>query len=391
MELVLGCRRSDPQERPQAEVCEHKGIGHPDSLCDGAAEAVSRALCRAYLQAGGQVQHYNVDKALLVGGESQPRFGGGQLRQRMRLILCGRATAIPGVDLQALVCGAARQYLMDVVPQYAECFDLESAVRAGSPNLRRVIGGPATVPRANDTAFGAGFAPYSPLEALVLRVAALLRSEPWRAAFAAAGTDYKVMGLRIGERLSLTIAIAFVDRAIAGVAAYFELKRRMVRYLKAALAFRGSLVINALDDPKARDESGLYLTVTGLSAEQGDDGQVGRGNRVNGLITPGRTMSLEAAAGKNSVVHVGKLYNLLAHRIAHGIADRCAGLSEVSVQLLSTIGRPVDAPRLIAIELACEDRARRAAVDRARRIARAQLRAIPQLTADLLAGRVAVF
>ena len=69
-------------------------------------------------------------------------------------------------------------------------------------------------------------------------------------------------------------------------------------------------MVNALDDPKASDESGIYLTVTGLSAEQGDDGEVGRGNRVNGLITPSRAMSLEAAAGKNAVAHVGKLYNL---------------------------------------------------------------------------------
>ena len=43
----------------------------------------------------------------------------------------------------------------------------------------------------------------------------------------------------------------------------------------------------------------------------GDDGQVGRGNRANGLITPYRLMSIEAAAGKNPVTHVGKLYTVL--------------------------------------------------------------------------------
>jgi S-adenosylmethionine synthetase len=40
------------------------------------------------------------------------------------------------------------------------------------------------------------------------------------------------------------------------------------------------------------------LTVTGTSAENGDDGQVGRGNRINGLITPYHPMSLEATSGK---------------------------------------------------------------------------------------------
>ncbi len=39
---------------------------------------------------------------------------------------------------------------------------------------------------------------------------------------------------------------------------------------------------------------------SGLSAETGDDGQVGRGNRVNGLITPNGPMSLEASTDSDS-------------------------------------------------------------------------------------------
>ncbi|MBU7008943.1 methionine adenosyltransferase, partial [Phosphitispora fastidiosa] len=75
----LVIQRQGLSDEPPFEMCEHKGIGHPDSICDGAAEAVSRALCRAYLQVYGNVQHYNVDKALLVGGQSAPRFGGGRV------------------------------------------------------------------------------------------------------------------------------------------------------------------------------------------------------------------------------------------------------------------------------------------------------------------------
>jgi S-adenosylmethionine synthetase len=61
--------------------------------------------------------------------------------------------------------------------------------------------------------------------------------------------------------------------------------------------------------------STVYLTVTGTSAEAGDDGEVGRGNRVNDLITPYRPISLEAAAGKNPVTHVGQ--NLQRGGTAH--------------------------------------------------------------------------
>jgi S-adenosylmethionine synthetase len=42
------------------------------------------------------------------------------------------------------------------------------------------------------------------------------------------------------------------------------------------------------------------------------DAQFGRGNRINGLITPCRPMRLEAAAGKIPVTHVGKIYNVMA-------------------------------------------------------------------------------
>lgn len=69
------------------------------------------------------------------------------------------------------------------------------------------------------------------------------------------------------------------------------------------------MAVNTADDP---DSGYVYLTVTGTSAESGDDGQAGRGNRANGLITPFRPMTLEAVAGKNPITHVGTLYNVLA-------------------------------------------------------------------------------
>jgi S-adenosylmethionine synthetase len=246
-------------------------------------------------------------------------------------------------------------------------------------------------PRANDTSFGAGFAPYSQLERMVLNAGQLLCSDAFRTAFPMAGDDYKVMGARIGTQMRLVVALAFVDRAVRSIKDYFAFKAEIVKYLRRALEFKGGLLVNALDDPKASNEAGVYLTVTGLGAEHGDDGQVGRGNRVNGLITPGRTMSLEAAAGKNSVAHVGKLYSLLAHRIAHAIAVDQPSLREASVQLLSTIGNPIGEPALVSIQLACGGR-RQFEHDRdVIRVARSQLRDVALLSRDLIEGRVRVF
>ncbi len=388
--VVTHCRAAGAAE-PSAEICEHKGIGHPDTLCDGVAEAVSRALCRAYLQVYGAVQHYNVDKALLIGGQSEPHFGGGRLVTPLRLIMCGRATAVRGSDLTALVCDAALEYLRTVVRYDRRIFSVESAVRSGSPNLQRVVGNDIRTLRANDTSFGAGFAPYSPLERTVLDAGQVLCSNDFRAAFPAAGDDYKVMGARIGAELRVVVALAIVDRAVRSVKDYFEVKANITKYLKRALGLKGRLLVNALDDPKASNEAGIYLTVTGLSAEHGDDGQVGRGNRVNGLITPSRAMSLEAAAGKNSVAHVGKLYNLLAHRIAHAIADGQPSLREASVQLLSTIGNPVGEPDLVAIRLTRQPRGKTIHDQDVVRIARSHLSNINLLSQDLIEGRIKVF
>ena len=380
----------DRGERP-VEMCEHKGIGHPDSLCDGVAEAVSRALCRAYLTAYGAVAHYNVDKALLVGGESAPRFGGGEMLVPMRLIVCGRAAALPGIDLADFVCAAAREYLASTLHGGRDSFTIESAVRPGSPNLTQVVGGSNAEPRANDTSFGAGFAPYTPLEDRVLRAASILRSPAFREVFPAAGDDYKLMGARCGTEVNLTVALALVDREVNSVAHYFATKGMIVEYLRQELNTGAAIVLNALDDRAASDESSVYLTVTGLSAEHGDDGQVGRGNRVCGLITPRRTMSLEAAAGKNAVAHVGKLYNVLALEVARAIIRAEPSIVEASVQLLSTIGRPVSQPALVAIDLRTREPGDARCEQIARDIVRAELNRVGELSMRLIRGELPVF
>ncbi len=372
------------------EICEHKGVGHPDSICDGVAEAVSRALCRAYLSAYGAVQHYNVDKALLVGGESAPRFGGGRLIVPLRLIVCGRATALPDVAIEDLVRAAALDYLRAHLRCNPATFTVESAVRSGSPNLRRVIDGTA-VHLANDTSFGAGYAPYSRLERTVLDIAEVLRLDDFRRVFPAAGDDYKIMGARVGDDIRVTVALALVDRAIENVAHYFDVKQAMLEHVRAATAVSGALVFNALDDPAAGDESGLYLTVTGLSAEHGDDGQVGRGNRVNGLITPLRTMSLEAAAGKNAVVHVGKLYNVLALELARTLCADVSGVAGAAVQVLSTIGQPVESPALVALELAAPNKGFARTREQALDLARRKVAQVGDISERLIQGAVSVF
>jgi S-adenosylmethionine synthetase len=248
------------------------------------------------------------------------------------------------------------------------------------------------IPVANDTSFGAGYAPYSRLEQSVLHVSSLLRGSDFRLAFPAAGDDFKVMGRRIDARIGMTIALAFVDREVRDLGDYFAQKAAMETWLAERLTPGCSILINALDTSNADGEQGIYLTVTGTSAEQADDGQVGRGNRVSRLITPSRPMSLEAAAGKNPVSHVGKLYNVLSSELARGLMMDVPELREVSVQLLSAIGQPVNQPLLVG--LACCLKGGSSAPlheGRLRAIVQAHLDSLPSLSMRLARGEARVF
>jgi S-adenosylmethionine synthetase len=244
---------------------------------------------------------------------------------------------------------------------------------------------------ANDTSFGCGYAPYSRLERVVLAIARMLRSSEFRKHFPAAGDDFKIMGHRVNGSVHFTIALAFIDRYVDGIEHYFTIKRQVIEYLADHLGLSATIRINTLDDPSAHDERGLYLTVSGLSAEMGDDGQVGRGNRVNGLITPGREMSLEAAAGKNPTSHVGKIYNVLAMLMAREICESIDDLDEVSVKLLSAIGEPTDYPQVAAIDVSSKRGFTNELKQKVEAIADDRLNNIDKVTTLILERKVALF
>jgi S-adenosylmethionine synthetase len=390
--ITLQPSASQPIELRAFEMCEHKGIGHPDTLTDGVCEAASCELSRRYLRESGRVLHHNLDKGLLLAGRSEPRFGGGRILAPMRFVICGRATPLDsGDDAAEVAIGAARDRLRTHIGFEAAPDTVTARIGSTSASLQKLFAPGTGVRRSNDTSFGTGFAPYSRLERMVLDLAGTIRSLEFQREFPVAGADFKVMGCRLGDTITLTIALAFVDRYVESVSHYFALKQAMHDRLEASLPAPAQLCINRLDDPQAPDESGLYLTVTGLSGEMGDDGQVGRGNRVSGLITPGRAMSLEAAAGKNPVSHVGKLYNVLATLIARDIHAKVEGVEQVSVQLLSAIGEPIDQPELAGIEIDAPGGLSVSLRSRATEIADAWLADIPKVTDLILDERIAMF
>jgi S-adenosylmethionine synthetase len=245
---------------------------------------------------------------------------------------------------------------------------------------------------ANDTSCGVGFAPLSPLESAVLATERRLNQASVKREMPEIGEDIKVMGIRRDNRLQLTVACAFVDRHVSDADDYAAKKSRLRRLARdtatEASGYPVDVTVNAGDEP-ARNN--FYLTVTGTSAESGDDGEVGRGNRANGLITPFRPMTMEAAAGKNPMTHVGKLYNVAAQRIAALVAQ-IDGIAGAECCLVSRIGRPVDDPAAVLLRLAPEtgyglDDCRRDA----EQAARDGIAQIPGLWKELVHGDIPVF
>lgn len=383
-------------EQP-VEMVERKGLGHPDSICDALAQSLSQALCQHYLDQFGAILHHNVDKILLCGGSADPRFGGGEVRQPVEIFLSGRAVTSVGetsVPLDELAIEGSRRWLRE----HLHAFDadrhvvIHNKVRQGSRDLTQLFDrarSAQATPLANDTSFGVGYAPLSPLERLVLRAEKTLNG----AKRAAWGEDIKVMAIRHGETVSVTVACAMIGKYLADLDHYLaEITeiRRHVESLARDAGFQECRVrVNAADDPGA---GSVYLTVTGTSAEAGDDGEVGRGNRVNGLITPFRPMSLEAAAGKNPVSHVGMIYNVLARQIAESIVSALPDVAQAQCYLVSEIGRPVTEPAIAHLRLATRDGAPIAPLQgKAEEILRQALHGLPTLTERFALGEIDLF
>ncbi|MDO5843986.1 MAG: methionine adenosyltransferase [Methanocorpusculum sp.] len=351
-----------PIEKQKIELVERKCVGHPDSLADGVAEAISRALCKEYMaECDGGVLHHNTDQGEVVAGESMPQFGGGKIVRPIYFLLTGRATRKFGdktFATDAIAVKAAREYLKNTMPTFNMDTDVivDCRMGSGSTDLCDVFNtrkGHTVIPRANDTSFGVGHAPFSQVEQIILGLDDYIAKE-FRPKNPMLGYDIKLMGLRDINKITITVAAAMVDRYCSGADDYVEMKEKMCEnFSKVAQKYtdrKVKVAVNTADIIKKNRFSG-FLTVNGTSAEMGDDGSVGRGNRCNGLITPNRPMSMEATSGKNPINHIGKIYNLLSTEIAKEACQKVDGVEEMYVRLLSQIGHAIDYPHMASVQV----------------------------------------
>ncbi len=357
LNLEITFENSSPVSRFPVEFVERKGKGHPDTLSDRASEELSIGLCQYYLENFGRIYHHNVDKCVLVGGQAEAWFGGGKVIEPIYLLLVGRAVSeIDGrkIPIQKIAEETTKSWLkkdmhfLDVDKH----FQIATKIRPGSVDLVQNYDLEDDIPLANDTSFGVWYGPNTETENIVLNVEKELNSSEVKRLHPAIGEDIKVMGVRRRDQLNLTIACAIISEYVRDERAYEEVKEIIKdiaekvasRYTKMKVTIR----VNTADNYAKKL---YYLTVTGTSAEHGDDGQVGRGNRANGIITPFRPMTLEATAGKNPISHTGKIYNILANKIVTQITKDYPEIEQTACYIVSEIGKPINEPQAINLEL----------------------------------------
>jgi S-adenosylmethionine synthetase len=340
-----------PPYAPPIEFVERKGLGHPDTICDALADDLARRLARDYETHTGAIRHFNVDKAILAAGSVDVEYGGGTHTKPSRLVLVGKAWMAGAwkPDIEELEADYHAK-LMEILPEAdPDAFTVEVWLNESSSDLAAVVHAETSAPLANDTSFAAVSLPRSVLESTVHAVEMAL-NDPAHRAVAPVGRDIKVMGARIGDDMSITVACPIMATKVHNRSEYDQAVDGVHEFASTiASEVAGRPVQVAVN--QADQEESVYLTLSGTSAEAGDDGQVGRGNRFGGLITPYRPMSLEAAAGKNPAAHVGKTY----HAIGHDIAERLIAetdATEATIRLLSSIGHLVTEPQAVHIQTA---------------------------------------
>jgi S-adenosylmethionine synthetase len=398
--ILVDSLKQTPLEQQKLEIVERKGLGHPDSICDCIMDRISVKLSQEYLKKAGAILHHNIDKSLLAAGEAEPKFGGGKIKKPMLLIIGDRATMnINGetIPVEDIAIKTAKEWFKDCL-RFVKVKDhvrFQVELKPGHPELMDIFRRGGKVLGANDTSAAVGYAPMTRAEKAVLETEKYLNSPAFKKKFPESGEDIKIMGFRKNNELRLTVGMAFVDKYVKNESDYFKKKavlhQEIVNFVEKKSYFDKVIVgLNTLDI-KGRGIDGVYVTVLGTSAEAGDSGQVGRGNRTNGIIPLNRPYCSEAAAGKNPVSHVGKIYNTLTHKIAGEVYKNVSGLEEVYIWLLSQIGNPIDQPAIAAAQVVMKGPNSFDSVKKEiEEVVNCELENISKFTMDLARGKIPI-
>lgn len=355
------------------DIVERKGIGHPDTLSDSLAEYLSNEYAKYTLKKFGAVLHHNFDKVGMMGGKSEVEFGKGKIIEPIRVLLNGRASsqfADEKINVKELLISTTKKFFNEKFPM----LDFEKDIRIlyevadgsspggvkGHESKRHRWFAPKSLDdlgelkflNCNDTSMGCSFYGSSKLENIVLKLEKYLNSIEYKQKNIWMGSDIKIMGFYDDDNeINITMCVPQLCQYVKNIDEYMKNKEKirkdiinfiMIQEPKAKI----NLFINTRDKIDV-DNTDVYLTFTGSSIEMGDEGFVGRGNRMGGLITPRRFYTMEGICGKNPIYHTGKVYSIAAYEISKRIYEKLN--VNCSVELIGQSGQSLANPWKITI------------------------------------------
>ena len=335
MNLFIEITGNSPIDEKPFEIIERKGYGHPDTISDALAEKISATYSRYCLENFGVILRHMVDKIAVAGGSTKVKFGGGHIVKPIKIYLNGRFTEnygehiIPYIEIATKVILTHLKEVMPLVDVQKDIVIVDGTHNAPGPGVVWNEDGTSKnerkdffeIPdaslakhhgnklRSNDTSTGVGYGYRSRTEDLVIKTEELLNSKAFKKEHPYVGTDIKIMAHRTHKKLEMTLCIPFISKYTPSMDFYFKKLKELGVFLKKNIQENNSffedveLYLNTRDNEETDD---FYLTLFGSALESGDEGAVGRGNRVNGVIPFTQRVTLEAACGKNPVYHVGR-------------------------------------------------------------------------------------
>lgn len=328
------------------ELVERKGIGHPDTMCDAIAERASRYYSLYCLEKFGRVAHHWFDKVMIIGGETEVEFGRGVITKPYKIIFAGKAAYQCGdekIDLDQILYRAAADVLDEVLTDFDPNRHMvisNEIVNYQGPSRKQSRYRPMSIEDlvdmeniesvSNDCNLVSAYAPLSTLEYLVLSCEKYLNNKEYKKKNPDIGWDIKVFGVRKKDNVTIIANIPFIAKHVPDYDYYENRIRELTEELRNYLELISNVRIEMHVNPERRTNK-VYLTTLGSVADSGDVGVVGRGNRINGLITPMRSMSIEASSGKNPIDHTGKLYGVLSQTLANSIYELTNKPTEVHI------------------------------------------------------------
>ncbi|HHQ2480887.1 TPA: methionine adenosyltransferase [Bacillus cereus] len=358
-------------DKLEYEVVERKGLGHPDTLTDGIAEAAEIEYCKYCLDRFGYIPHHNFDKVMILGGNCVQEYGGNNFLNPIKVIFMGRGSKNFGdekIPIEEIQIKAAKAYLSRVLPHLD--VDSKSTIEfhsiTSSYSTRPYWFSPRDkndLPEynddgltANDTATMISYWPLTMSEKLALDIEGYFYKNdadglPYPR-FKEFGGDIKVMVVRDGGAIVATVTIPQITTMTTSADQYFsrenKLRDNLVKYVKMLYPNENiSLIINTQtlgENPRP------YLVTAGSCTDFGEEGAVGRGNKTHGIISSFRPNTMEAPHGKNSTYFVGKVLGYQTDVIAKKIYDTTG--SPCQVILRANIGDKLFAPSKIMVSSA---------------------------------------